>query len=83
VHPPPSPAWANFTLMMECTPESSRCYSVYSVVRPTGFSLPFNTDRRNGTYMNNMEFFAVRNLLQSVCICIIGTIFVQEHFHIL
>jgi hypothetical protein len=31
VHPPPSPAWANFTLMMECTPESSRCYSVYSV----------------------------------------------------
>jgi hypothetical protein len=32
VHPPPSPAWANFTLMMECTPESSRCYSVYSVL---------------------------------------------------
>jgi hypothetical protein len=29
--PPPSPAWANFTLMMECTPESSRCYSVYPV----------------------------------------------------
>ncbi len=33
VHPPPSPspAWANFTLMMECTPESSRCYSGNSV----------------------------------------------------
>ncbi len=31
--PPPSPAWANFTLMMECTPESSHYYSVYSVVR--------------------------------------------------
>jgi hypothetical protein len=31
VHPPPSPAWANFTLLMECTPESSRYYSVYSV----------------------------------------------------
>jgi acetyl-CoA acetyltransferase len=30
--PPPSPAWANCTLMMECTPESSRYYSVYSVV---------------------------------------------------
>ncbi len=28
--PPPR---ANFTLMMECPPESSRCYSVYSVVR--------------------------------------------------
>ncbi len=23
VHPPPSSAWANFTLMMECTPEST------------------------------------------------------------
>ncbi len=34
VHPPPSPAQANFTLMMECTPESSRCYSVYSVFSP-------------------------------------------------
>jgi hypothetical protein len=35
VHPPPSPARANFTLMTECTPESRGCYSVYSVVRPT------------------------------------------------
>ncbi len=25
---PASPAWANFSLMMECTPESSHCYSV-------------------------------------------------------
>jgi hypothetical protein len=32
VHPPPSPARANFTLMTECTPESSGFYSVYSVV---------------------------------------------------
>jgi hypothetical protein len=31
VHPPPSKARANFTLMTECTPESSGCYSVYSV----------------------------------------------------
>ncbi len=31
VHPPPSPARANFTLMTECTPESRGCYSVYSV----------------------------------------------------
>jgi hypothetical protein len=37
VHPPPSPAWANFTLMMECTPESSRCYSVYSVAIPLAY----------------------------------------------
>ncbi len=26
LHPPPSPAWVNFTLMIECTPESNRCY---------------------------------------------------------
>jgi hypothetical protein len=32
--PPPSPGWVNFTLMMECTPESSHCYSVYSVSWP-------------------------------------------------
>jgi hypothetical protein len=31
VHPPPSPAQPNFTLMTECTPESRRYYSVYSV----------------------------------------------------
>jgi hypothetical protein len=31
VHPPPSPAQANFTLMTECTTESRRYYSVYSV----------------------------------------------------
>jgi hypothetical protein len=31
VHSPLSPAWANFTLMMECTPESRRYFSVYSV----------------------------------------------------
>ncbi len=32
--PPPLPARANFTLMIECTPESSGYYSVYSVVLP-------------------------------------------------
>jgi hypothetical protein len=35
VHLPPSPAQANFTLMnAECTPESGRYYSVYSVDMP-------------------------------------------------
>ncbi len=34
MHTPPSPASANFTLtLMDCSPESSRCYSVYSVGR--------------------------------------------------
>jgi hypothetical protein len=31
VHPPPSPARTDFTLITECTPESSGCNSVYSV----------------------------------------------------
>jgi hypothetical protein len=30
VHPPPSPARTDFTLITECTPESSGCNSVYS-----------------------------------------------------
>ncbi len=37
--PPPSPAKANVTLMTECTPESSGCYSVYSVGRANVFRL--------------------------------------------
>jgi hypothetical protein len=32
VHPPPSRAWANFSIMMECMPESGRCHSVYSLL---------------------------------------------------
>jgi hypothetical protein len=42
VHPPPSPARANFTLMTECTPESSDCNSVYSVARPAAILLQKN-----------------------------------------
>ncbi len=40
--PPTPPAWAYFTLMMECTPESSRCYSVYSVVPANEHSCAHN-----------------------------------------
>ncbi len=31
---PPSPGWANFSITMECTPESGHCHCVYSVVHP-------------------------------------------------
>jgi hypothetical protein len=34
-------AWANFTLMIECTPESSRCYSV--AISNNSFSLSDST----------------------------------------
>jgi hypothetical protein len=40
VDPPPTPAWANFTLVMECTPESGNYHSVHSVVL-TALSLLF------------------------------------------
>jgi hypothetical protein len=32
-------AWANFSIMMECSPESGYRHSVYSVVKLTGWSL--------------------------------------------
>jgi hypothetical protein len=32
VPPPPSPAWANFSIIMECTQESGRCQILYSVI---------------------------------------------------
>ncbi len=28
MHPPHSPGWANFSILMKCTPESGRCHSV-------------------------------------------------------
>ncbi len=33
MHPPPTPAWVNFTLTMDCTPESRRCYTLCHKVR--------------------------------------------------
>jgi len=48
VHPPPSPGWADFTIMMECTPESGHCQFVYSVEH-TGIDnqeCPFSPFRR-------------------------------------
>jgi hypothetical protein len=32
VHPPPTPAWADFTIMTECTSKNGHFPSVYSVV---------------------------------------------------
>jgi hypothetical protein len=28
VHPPASPGWAGFTILLACTPESGHCHSV-------------------------------------------------------
>ncbi len=37
VHPPPSPGWADFSVMMECTPESGNCHSVFCVYSESVF----------------------------------------------
>ena len=41
MHPLPSPAWADFTLMIKCMPESGHCHSVYSVMFTTGGGVKF------------------------------------------
>ncbi len=46
VHPPPTPARANLTLTMECTPVSSRYYSVYSLYSVTLCAGPRKPDLR-------------------------------------
>jgi hypothetical protein len=40
----PSPAWPNFTLIIECTPKSDCCYSVYSVVCTINVQLPADNE---------------------------------------
>jgi hypothetical protein len=40
--PQPSPDWANFSIMMECTPESGHCHSVCTLWSEKPFSVsPF------------------------------------------
>ncbi len=52
VHPPPQETWADFTLMMECTPENGHCHSVFRIrihffriqIRIQSLRLETNTD---------------------------------------
>jgi hypothetical protein len=50
LHPSPSPGWANFSIMMECTPESGNCHSVCTLcavhrknLLRTKHALPYTT----------------------------------------
>jgi hypothetical protein len=38
--PPPLPAWADFSITMECTPQFGRCHSMYFVF-PTMTALDY------------------------------------------
>ncbi len=47
MHAPPPPGWTEFTIMMECTPESGLCQSICtpsSVGEIGGFVLPFQLE---------------------------------------
>ncbi len=52
MHPPPSPARANFTLMTKCTPESSGCNSVYLCIRCQSVSVTIHTGNQLYSYTN-------------------------------
>jgi hypothetical protein len=43
--PPPPPAWANFSIMMECMPESGGCHSVEGTTYFTLQDTPKSTHR--------------------------------------
>ncbi len=74
MHPPPSSARANFTLLTECTPEISGCYSVYSVSTTAADKLAFKSII--GVHMmkiltcakaRNIEKFVSKLLFSSIC----------------
>ncbi len=52
VHPRASSVWANFSIVMECTPESRRCHSVYSV-------LGLGRDKKPPFLLNKWELKAI------------------------
>ncbi len=81
VHPPPSTAQANFTLMTECTPESRRYYSVYSVAgNHPSFLVNFIHSARSSVSVGNEKIKHSRNWncfytisLSSIALCKIFT----------
>jgi hypothetical protein len=58
VHPQPSPDWANFSSMMDCTLESGVCHSVCALCSP-----PCTSSR--GTYSMTSVF---RKVLDDLCV---------------
>jgi hypothetical protein len=64
VHPPPPPAWANFTLMIECTPESSRLLLCVLCA-----SECFFTQRRSMTYVHVPYMTSDREAFKATFCC--------------
>ncbi len=59
--PPPSPAWADFYIMIECMPESDRCHSVYSVV-----FMARGSNITTVLYFSQMEFCQIEHTLDGL-----------------
>ncbi len=47
----PSPGWADFTIMMECTPESGHCLSVNPVAQTAEILVIYPKDTVHGSHM--------------------------------
>ncbi len=65
--PPPSAAWADFSIMLECTPESGRCHSVYSVrmnmrVGRRRYIAAISADGEGGTQIRRQQKTAIYSI---------------------
>ncbi len=82
MHPPPSPAWADFTFMIECTPQSGHSHSVYvlcglpqprygqgfCVIFPVRLPVPL-ANRRPVTVSTVQHFLASSQPIRNQCYC--------------
>jgi hypothetical protein len=61
----PSPGQANFTLMTECTPESRRYYSVYSVIHTVQCTV-CNRAEGSGSWASDKQTTSNKHLCWSI-----------------
>ncbi len=67
--PPPSPVRANFPIMMECTPESGHCHSMYSVYQTLIEGMYDKTHREKQHLLFGKLFLPRRKHLQEQPAC--------------
>jgi hypothetical protein len=83
--PPTSPGWADFTIMMECMPESGHCHSSCiqhahrreSILSRLWACTP--TFTRLGWYYHHDGMYTRRPLYQSICT--LSSVGMQTHLH--
>jgi hypothetical protein len=60
VHTPPPPAWANFSIMMKCMPESGRCHSVCTLWIYPSYLLTFIYNQTQDRLWHSKVFTVVK-----------------------